>query len=157
MNKAYVLIPLIIAAGLLVFPFIIGFGNSIMVVSSDSMLPVLYPYDIIIVQKEPIKNIKVDEIVVFNSHTDEIGIIAHRAVVKLALDNEVEIHTKGDNVSEIDPWTVYEEDLIGKVINVIPRLGILLIDPIRYSLVAVIIITGISFLKEISTESKIKR
>jgi len=61
---------------------------------------------------------------------------------------------QGDNVDESDGWTVHDEDLIGMVIDVVPTVGILLIEPVRYSLVAVIIITAISLLKEVTSESK---
>lgn len=49
---------------------------------------------------------------------------------------------------------MHEEDFNGTVIEVIPTVGIFLIDPVRYSLVAVIIITAVSLLKEITTEAK---
>ena len=40
-----------------------------------------------------------------------------------------------------------------KIIEIIPKMGILLVDPVRYSLIAVIIITSIFMLKE-SFQSK---
>ena len=47
------------------------------------------------------------------------------------------------------------QDLIGKVIEIIPKMGILLVGPVRFSLIAVIGITAIFLLKE-SFESKSK-
>jgi len=157
MNKSYVTIPLVVAVGFLIFPFVVFYGNDIMVVRSDSMLPTLKPQDLIIVQRASIDEIEEDDIIAFNSHLQGIGIIAHRAVEVFDDDGEIGIYTKGDHVEDRDSWTIQDADLIGKVINVLPTIGIFLIEPVRYSLVAVIIITAISLLKEISSESKVAK
>ena len=154
MNKGLVVIPLAAAVGFLIFPFVAYYGNDIMVVTSDSMLPVLKPHDLIIVQSTDIDEIKEGDIITFDSHMYGIGIIAHRAIAITNEDGDIRIDTKGDNVEDPDPWTVREEDLRGKVIDVIPTMGIFVIDPVRYTLVAVIIITAVSLLKEVTTEAK---
>jgi signal peptidase I len=154
MNKTYVLVPISIASMLLVFPFIVGFENDVMVINSDSMIPALQPYDIIIVQNESVENIKVGDIIVFDSHVEGINIIAHRVIEKHTLNDKIGIDTKGDNVSEIDPWTVYEEDLIGKVVGHISLIGMLLIEPVRYALIIIIIVAAVSLLKEVTSEIK---
>ncbi|GFN40524.1 MAG: hypothetical protein YK1309IOTA_1910011 [Marine Group I thaumarchaeote] len=51
MNKTYVVIPLAVAVGFLIFPFVVYYGNVIMVVTSDSMVPTLMPHDLIIVKE----------------------------------------------------------------------------------------------------------
>ena len=154
MNKTYIVIPLAIAVGFLILPFVVYYGNDIMVVTSDSMVPALMPHDLIIVESTDIDDIKEGDIITFDSHMQGIGIIAHRAIAIENDDGQIGIDTKGDNVEDPDPWTVHDEDLRGVVIEVIPSMGILLIDPVRYSLVAVIIITAISLLKDITSESK---
>ena len=154
MNKAYIVIPLAVAVGFLIFPFVVYYGNDIMVITSDSMVPTLMPHDLIIVKETNIDQVQVDDIITFDSHMVGIGIIAHRAIAVEDDDGQIGLDTKGDNVEQPDPWTVHEEDLIGKVVDVIPSMGILLIDPVRYSLVAVIVITAISLLREITTEAK---
>ena len=154
MNKIYIAIPLAAGVGFLIFPFVVYFGNDIMVVTSDSMLPVLKPHDLIIVQRTSIDNIEVGDIIAFDSHLEGLGIIAHRAIEKFDDNDKIGFDTQGDNVDESDGWTVHDEDLIGVVIDVVPTVGILLIEPVRYSLVAVIIITAISLLKEVISESK---
>ncbi len=154
MNKAFIVMPLAVATGFLMFPFVVYYGNDIMVVTSDSMVPALMPHDLIIVQSTDIDDIQVSDIIAFDSHMQGIGIKAHRAIAVGDDDGQIGIDTKGDNVEEPDPWTVHEEDLRGKVIDIIPTVGIFLIDPVRYSLVAVIIITAISLLKEVTSESK---
>ena len=154
MNKGFILIPLVVAVGFLIFPFVAYYGNDIMVIKSDSMIPALMPHDLIIVQRTGIDEINKGDIIAFDSHMQGIGIIAHRAIAVADDDGIIGLDTKGDNNRDADPWTVHDEDLIGIVIEVMPAFGILLIDPVRYTLVAVIIITGISLLKEITTESK---
>jgi len=157
MNKAIIIVPLVVAVGVLIFPFVAYFGNNMMVVTSDSMLPILKPNDLIIVKPSKIQEVKQDDIIAFDSHMHGIGIIAHRAIQVLDDEGEIAIDTKGDNNEKKDPWIVHDEDLIGIVINVIPAFGILLIDPVRYSLVAVIIITAISLLHEASKTKNITK
>ena len=154
MNKAIIIVPLVVAVGILIFPFVTYFGNNIMVVASDSMFPALKPNDLIIVKPSKIQDVKQGDIIAFDSHMHGIGIIAHRAIAVNDDDGIIGLDTKGDNNRDADPWTVHDEDLIGIVIDVIPAFGILLIEPVRYSLVAVIIITGVSLLREITTEAK---
>ena len=154
LNKNLIIIPLVVAVGFLIFPFVVYYGNDIMVVTSDSMVPALMPHDLIIVQRTGIDDIKEDDIIAFDSHMQGIGIIAHRAIAVGDDDGKLGIDTKGDNVEEPDPWTVHDEDLRGKVIDIIPTVGIFLIDPVRYTLVAVIIITAISLLKDVISETK---
>ena len=154
MNKGLIVIPLAAAVGFLIFPFVVYYGSDIMVITSDSMVPALMPHDLIIVEPVGIDEIQVDDIITFDSHMQGIGIIAHRAIAIGDDDGKLGIDTKGDNNEEPDPWTVYEEDLDGKVVDIIPTMGIFLIDPIRYTLVAVIIITSVSLFMETVTEAK---
>lgn len=156
MNKTIITVCLAATVALLIFPFL-WYGSNIMVVTSDSMLPTLKPNDLLLIQKTEINEIKVGDIIVFNSHIEGIDIIAHRAIEKLDNGGKIGIKTQGDNIDEQDTWIVYEEDLIGKVSDHISYVGILLIEPVRYSLVAVIIITAVSLLKEITSEAKLKK
>jgi len=153
-NKSYIVIPLAIAVGFLIFPFVIYHGSEIMVVTSDSMLPTLKQYDLIIVEQVSIDKVQEGEIIAFDSHIEGIGIIAHRAFEISEANGKLGIDTKGDNVDEPDHWTVYEDDLVGRMTDVVPSMGILFVDPIRYSLFAVIVITSISLLKESMPKKK---
>ena len=125
-----------------------------MVVTSDSMLPTLKQYDLIIVEQVSIDKVQEGEIIAFDSHIEGIGIIAHRAFEISEANGKLGIDTKGDNVDEPDHWTVYEDDLVGRMTDVVPSMGILFVDPIRYSLFAVIVITSISLLKESMPKKK---
>lgn len=156
MNKSYIVIPLAIAVGFLIFPFVIYHGNQIMVVTSDSMFPTLKPHDLIVVEQVSIDKVQEGDIIAFDSHVEGIGIIAHRVFEISEANGEVGIDTKGDHLDEPDHWTVYDDDLVGRVTDVVPSMGIVLIDPIRYSLVAVIVITSISLLKESMSKKKLE-
>src|SRR3989344_7330644 len=107
MNKTLITIGLVVSVTFLIFPFIIYYGNEIMVVTSDSMIPALNPNDLLIVEKSTIDNVMVGNIIVFNSHVEEIGIVAHRAIDKFDDNGKVAISTQGDNVGEADAWVVH--------------------------------------------------
>jgi len=135
------------AVAFLIFPFVAYYGNQIMVITSTSMEPVLKPNDLIVVEKASVAQIEQGDIIAFDSHM-EMGIVAHRAIEVYEHDGDLVIGTKGDNTENEDPWRVTDDDLIGKVKDVIPTVGILLVGPIRLTLAAVIIITAFSMLKE---------
>ena len=63
MNKNLLIIPLLIATLVLIFPFVAFYGDHIMVVTTTSMLPVLKPNDMIVVEQSSIEQIKEGDIV----------------------------------------------------------------------------------------------
>lgn len=152
LNNNLLIIPLVIAVAVLIFPFVAYYGNQVMIITSTSMIPVLQPNDLIIVENIPIEQVNPGDIITFQSHM-EFGIVAHRAIEIHNEEGHIGISTKGDNIDDPDGWLVQDADFIGKVIKIIPKMGILLVDPVRYSLIAVIAITAIFLLKE-SFESK---
>ena len=154
MNKTYVIIPLVVAVAFLIFPFVLYSGNMIMVVTSDSMLPALKPYDMIVVEKVSIDKVSVGDIIAFDSHIDGIGIVAHRAIEVFNDNGEVGISTKGDNVEEPDGWIVHDEDFVGRIVSSVSTIGVFLIEPVRYGIVAIIVITAISLLHEVMAKPK---
>lgn len=157
MQKYYLIIPLAAAAILLILPFAIYSGNDIMRITSDSMVPTIQPHDIIIVEQIAIDQVQVGDIIVFDLYRPGLDIIAHRAY---AIGNDSQgklgIDTQGDNIGIPDSWTVYEENLIGIVVDVIPSMGIILLEPVRYSLVAIIVITSVSLLWDFYKEQNSK-
>lgn len=149
MKKVYVAIPLGIAIILVIYPFVVYSGSQIMTVSSDSMFPALKPNDIIIVEPVGIDEINKGDIIAFDSHTEGIGIIAHRAIeIFVQADGKIGIDTQGDHLDEPDLWTVLDEDLVGLVTDVNPDSAILLAEPVRYLLVAIIVVTGVLLARE---------
>lgn len=95
------------------------FGYSIFQVATGSMSPAIETKDIILVhilnetQKEELKE---GDIIVFKQDS---GIITHR-ITKISEDK---ITTKGDaNNTEDNP--IQKEDIIGKVVKIIPQIGV---------------------------------
>jgi len=147
-NKLYIVIPLAAAVSFLIFPFVIYPGNHIMAVTSDSMFPTLKPNDIIIVEPVGIDEINKGDIIAFDSHTEGIGIIAHRAIEIFEQDGKIAIDTKGDHLDESDLWTVLDDDLVVIVTEINPDTAILFAEPVRYFLVAIIVVTGVLLARE---------
>ncbi len=149
MNKAYLIVPLVGAIGLLASPFLLYYGNIIMVVTSDSMAPALEPYDMVVVHRTSIEQVKVGDIIVFDVAFDGVERVVHR-VVKIFDDNgRIGISTKGDNSESVDGWIVHGEDLVGKVVSSTLRVGVFLLDPIRYALSAFIMVTAVLLVFEV--------
>lgn len=117
---------------------IIGMGNKIYVVFSDSMIPNLNPGDIVIVTKEDrhsrsFDNLKIGEIIVFvppsqtNPDRDLAKTIVHRvAAIETDSNGAKSVRTKGDanaySIQALD-FPITKQNYIGKVSHVIPYLG----------------------------------
>ena len=148
MKKIYLAIPLGVAVILLIFPFAVYSGNQILVVSSDSMYPTLKPNDLLVVKKTSIDEVKVGDIIAFDSHAEGIGVIAHRVILVAEVDGRVGIDTQGDHNDYHDPWTIYEENLIGILDEVNPSSGVLLSNYFRYPLVARVVVSAALLIRE---------
>ena len=148
MNKIVFIAPLVASVILLVIPYAIYSGNYIMYVPSDSMYPTLKPNDLLVVKKTGIDEVKVGDIIAFDSHAEGIGVIAHRAVEIFEREGKIGIDTKGDHLDEPDLWTVLDDDLVGIVTEINPDTAILLAESVRYLLVAVIVVTGVLLVRE---------
>jgi signal peptidase len=85
-------------------------------VSSESMLPELKKYTLIINKKQ--ENYSLTDIITFKAGTDN-DIYTHRIVKK----DGVRYKTKGDNNNVEDPWLVDEKNIIGKLEYKINYLG----------------------------------
>lgn len=115
------------------------------VVASGSMVPVLEVNDILIVQgHETIDRVNVGDIIVFDRPGGTDTVIVHRIVEIIDEDPRI-LKTRGDANQISIPGTDYPitvEEYIGKVIYVIPQVGIvtqILAPPINYILIAIII------------------
>ena len=114
--------------------FIYGTGNQILAVASESMEPVLYKGDLILI--EGMKNaasIQVGtkdsdypgDIIVFHEPNDPDDLIVHRAVQKIENgDGTYSFKTWGDNNVARDWWEVDESSIVGKYLDFkIPWIG----------------------------------
>lgn len=98
------------------------------VVLTGSMIPEIMVNDVVITKKVPAKNLKMRDIITFASSDPRWSgtIITHRIIDKFQ-DNQglYEFRTKGDNNNIADDALVQENNILGKVILKIPKLGYL--------------------------------
>lgn len=135
--------------------FVLHVDNPFYVVSSESMIPSLMVGDIVVIRDGPefsFYNLKVGDIIVF--HTNDAGgrTIVHRIVEIYSDDKAGErlVKTKGDNnpisYQNFD-YPIKQQDYYGKVIYVIPLMGLVSIQPYSYVIsAAAIILVSATFL-----------
>lgn len=158
------------------FKFVFGLYNPFYVVASGSMIPNLNVGDLVIIRHNTnsissssndnspysFNNLKVGDIIVFKSPgTDDNGqhlTIVHR-VAKIAIDkrdgsSSKVIRTKGDaNPSSIPllDYPLREANYVGKVVYVIPKMGLitqLIRPPINYIIIGFTVITMVYYLRK---------
>ena len=98
-----------------------------LIVLSGSMVPVIYPGDILIVIEKNPKEISVGDIITFKSpEGKENELVTHR-VINISKDESGKLifQTKGDAVEEPDKFVVHEKDIVGEPVLLIPMLGYL--------------------------------
>lgn len=99
------------------------------VVMSGSMLPQIKIKDIVVTKRVPEERLKVEDVITFISPDERLGgiTITHRIKEKF-YDNSIKgfyYRTKGDNNNIADPALVPYDNILGKVILKIPKLGYL--------------------------------
>ncbi|MFA5365105.1 MAG: signal peptidase I [Candidatus Bathyarchaeia archaeon] len=134
--KSIIMIVAVIAIVMLFWytlSFVLGTEHPVLAVASESMEPVLYKGDLIIV--EGVQNVSAihvgtkdasvpGDIIIFYKPYDPTERIVHRAVEKIDNgDDTYSFKTWGDNNDYPDPWTINESALIGRYIAKIPWLG----------------------------------
>ena len=104
----------------------------VVAVESNSMVPVFYKGDILVLQGKSQDELKVDDIIVYSVEGREIPIV-HR-IVKINPDGSFQ--TKGDaNSGQLEfEFKVPYEKIHGKVITIIPYLGFVKIGVMQYVL-----------------------
>lgn len=99
------------------------------VVMSGSMLPQIKIKDIVVTKRVPEERLKVEDIITFISPDERLGgiTITHRIKEKFYDDSIKGFYyrTKGDNNNIADPTLVPYDNILGKVILKIPKLGYL--------------------------------
>ena len=90
------------------------------VIATGSMEPIIYPGDVVLVNKAEVEKLKVGDIIQFQH---ENIFIFHRIIEVVSEKEEVKYRTKGDNNSAIDNELVKISDIRGKVVYTIPEIG----------------------------------
>jgi signal peptidase len=141
---------IIIGAGVLIVwvGIWVAFGaNPFYVVSSGSMEPVLKVNDVLIVRDGGSwQNLKIGDIIVFNRPVGSDRVIVHRiADIVIDADGARIVRTRGDANPASIPGTDYpirQDNYIGKVIYVLPGIGIItkvISPPVNYIIIAIIL------------------
>lgn len=162
-NLVFIVIPIIILGLGITVILSIAQNNKFYVVFSDSMVPNINTGDIVVVAKEDVTsrssfaNLKIGDVIVFlrpsqtNSEADRS--VVHRVVeIETDSDGSRLIRTKGDANADSIPavdYPITEQNYNGKVSNVIPHLGPLLmyfdlivrvfVHPLLYIIIGAII------------------
>lgn len=96
------------------------------VIATGSMEPMINPGDVILVQKivdmDGIDNLKIGDIILFKKDSIQIS---HRIIDITEDENGKRFKTKGDNNSGEDQELVQPENIRGKVVYSIPKVGFL--------------------------------
>ena len=159
--KYVIIIAIGITVILLGIWFAFGVSNPVYVVASGSMIPNLNINDFVIVSHNvPFSSLNVGDIIVFKTYgTDESGqhvIIVHRVteIVTDPSNGQKVIRTKGDanpgSIPGVD-YPIFQPLYIGKVVYVIPKLGVItavLRPPTNYILIGGILIVLIYYLRK---------
>lgn len=115
----------------------------IMIVSSGSMVPTLNVNDAIIVQGVDVYSLKVGDIIVFQDpRREEKYYIVHR-IIEVIPSTPPSFRTKGDANPYPDSYVVEAKYVIGKVVYVIPKVGLvlnLIRPPFNYLLVILLLL-----------------
>lgn len=90
------------------------------VIATGSMEPLIYPGDVVLVNKAEVEKLKVGDII---QYQHESIFIFHRIIEVVSDKEEVKYRTKGDNNSAVDKDLVKISDVRGKVVYTIPKIG----------------------------------
>lgn len=123
---------------------VMGTYSPFLVVSSQSMQPIINYGDLVIMRGAPSENIGVGDVIAFNVPSPYDSIAAsptvHRVVEKWTEDGEVYFKTRGDQNDNNDPWTISTENVLSKYTQYkVPYVGlifILLATPLGFVLLA---------------------
>ncbi|MBX5328624.1 MAG: signal peptidase I [Candidatus Bathyarchaeota archaeon] len=114
-------------------------------IDSGSMTPALEVGDLLIIKGVKPEEINIGDIIVFDPPTQGMGRTVHRVITIQPLPNgTLTFKTKGDANEIEDTYTVYPQNIHGRVLYRIPYIGYMVINPaIPITIITVIIIAMI--------------
>ena len=137
---------LIFVAVILFLHFVLGFQY--VVILTDSMEPYIHPGDLVITRPVDPGKLRPGDVILYEVKIGNSTYrITHRiTAVKADETGGYYFLTKGDNRKYTDPWRVYSEQVIGKVIFIIPGLGRLwYYAPLIILILFLLIIAGLAY------------
>lgn len=108
----------------LVFPFFVGYTKTFIVLSG-SMMPMMMPGDMIIVNTINPEDLKVGDVIAFQDPYGASNIVTHRIVSIDDSSGSRIFQTKGDANGSPDVFSVPASTVIGKLVFVLPLVGYL--------------------------------
>lgn len=91
------------------------------VILTGSMEPEIMPGDIVLVQKISGESAEVGDVIMY--FTEDGVSITHRVIERIEVSGAPEFVMKGDNNNTADPGQVVSEQIRGRVIGLVPKLG----------------------------------
>ena len=117
--------------------------------NSDAMFPTLLPDDLLIIEKSDINDVVVDDIIAFNTHVEGVEVLVRRVIeASPGNDGRFGVDTQGDDEEFHDPWTVYSDGYIGRLVEINPPLGVLFSNYFQYPIVAIVVISVALLIRE---------
>ena len=105
------------------FTIAMGTPSPLVVVTSESMSPILHRGYLLVLQKQAPEDINVGEIIVYNANWHPSAPVVHRVIQREYVDGEYRYFTQGDNNDSPDPYYRVYADIVGVVIVSIPWIG----------------------------------
>ena len=96
------------------------FKYQLISIATDSMNPIFYRGDALLIEKCNIDNIEVGDILVFKNSN---AIVTHRVIKKEVVNNDIKLTTKGDNNKAKDDIISTSSNVIGKAHFAIKYIG----------------------------------
>jgi signal peptidase len=129
---------------MVLFATLVNVGTPVIVLSGSSMTPSLYPRDVVLLSKPHISEVNLGDIVAFRSVDQTI--VVHRVVV-ISVDSlgQPSLITKGDSNPWNDKEPTNEQNYVGKVAHVIPKLGAIVSTLQNPLMLALIVVTATAF------------
>src|SRR5215212_9181235 len=126
---------------LAVGPHLLGYRTMTMLTAS--MAPEIDPGDVTVVTPIAISEVTEGMVITYHKPVEDHSVVTHRVVsVETGPDGSVQVRTKGDANSAIDPWTAtLEGDTAYQLRAVIPGLGHV-IQALRAPVVAQVLLYG---------------
>jgi signal peptidase I len=128
---------LVLAVG----PHLLGYRTLTMLTSS--MSPEIDPGDVVVVTPIEVSEVTEGMVITYHQPVEDHSVVTHRVVsVRAGDDGSVQVRTKGDANTAIDPWTAaLEGDTAYQLRVVIPELGHV-IQALRAPVVAPVLLYG---------------
>lgn len=98
-----------------------------MVVLSGSMVPYFNPGDLLLLERTDPAQVNVGDVIAFHppNSKDEMTFVTHRVVDIIEKNGTLYFRTKGDNNDDEDPFLVPQQNVYGRAVFSIPKLGFL--------------------------------